>query len=194
MEFPVEKIETMIYTIRGQRVMLDSDLAKLYRVQTKRLIEQVKRNPKRFPIDFVGEPNSGEGEDLRSKVETANPLTSWNHKRRNMPLLFTENGVAMLSSVLNSNYAIEINVTIMRTFTKLRSFLAMDNSLESRVGKLEDETNQLFKVVFEKLDHVDNRLAVYEEAIVPKLPSNRKKIGLKTALVINPSPATNAGT
>jgi len=181
MEFPIERIEAMIYTIRGQRVMLDSDLAKLYRVQTKRLIEQVKRNPKRFPVDFVIVPSSSELQGLRSQIATANTSMAWNHKRRSVPLLFTENGVAMLSSVLNSNYAIEINVTIMRTFTKLRSFLAMDDSLESRIDKLEDGSNQLFKVVFEKLDHVDNRLAVYEEAIAPKLPRNRRKIGLKTA-------------
>ncbi len=87
-------------------------------------------------------------------------------------MLFTENGVAMLSTVLNSDRAIQVNIAIMRTFTKLRSFLSMDNSLEARVGNVEKGTNKLFKIVFERLDTL-------EEQIIPKLPANRKKIGLK---------------
>lgn len=173
MDFPLEKIEAMIYTIRAQRVMLDSDLAKLYGVQTKRLIEQVRRNPRRFPEDFVIEPNINELEDLRSQIATANRPSVWNHKRRSAPLLFTENGVAMLSSVLNSDHAISVNIAIMRTFTKLRSFLAMESSLRDEVGQLKKETNYLFKIVFESLDNL-------KEEISPKLPANRKKIGLKT--------------
>ena len=87
-------------------------------------------------------------------------------------MLFTENGVAMLSTVLNSERSIQVNIAIMRTFTKLRSFLSMDYSLEGRVGNLEKGTNKLFKIVFERLDTLD-------EQITPKLPANRKKIGLK---------------
>lgn len=92
--------------------------------------------------------------------------------RQKLPLVFTESGVAMLSSVLNSERAVLINISIMRTFIKLRSFLAMENSLESRVSKLEQGTNKLFKVVFERLDSV-------EDVIETKLPTRRKKIGLK---------------
>ena len=172
MNYSIEKIEAMIYTIRGQKVMLDSDLAKLYGVETKRLIEQVKRNLSRFPEDFMILCNVEELEDLRSQFATSNTLTNWNYKRRTAPMLFTENGVAMLSTVLNSERSIQINIAIMRTFTKLRSFLSMENSLEGRVNNLEKGTHKLFKIVFEKLDKLD-------EQITPKLPANRKKIGLK---------------
>jgi hypothetical protein len=116
--------------------------------------------------------NVEELEDLRSQIATTNTLTSRNHKRRTAPMLFTENGVAMLSTVLNSERSIQINIAIMRTFTKLRSFLAMKNSLEGRVNNLEKGTHKLFKIVFERLD------TLYEQ-ITPKVPANRKKIGLK---------------
>lgn len=92
--------------------------------------------------------------------------------RRYLPYAFTENGVAMLSSVLNSEKAIQINVSIMRIFTRLRSFLMLEKDLSERVTKLEHGTNQMFKVVFERLDN-------YEEVVTPKLPANRKKVGLK---------------
>jgi hypothetical protein len=172
MDLLKDRIEAMIYTIRGHRVMLDSDLAKLYGVETKRLKEQVKRNAERFPHDFMVIPNSSELADLRSQIATLGLLTYENSVFKHDPYLFTENGVAMLSSVLNSKTAIQMNITIMRTFTKLRSFLAMEN-------KLENETNHLFKVVFERLDKVENKMEMYIEAITPKLPKNRKKIGLK---------------
>lgn len=172
MNFSIEKIESMIYTIRGQKVMLDSDLAKLYGVETKRLIEQVKRNMRRFPEDFMIICTNDELASLRSQFATANTITNWNHKRRTAPILFTENGVAMLSTVLNSERSIQINIAIMRTFTMLRSFLLMENSLEGRVDNLEKGTHKLFKIVFEKLDTLN-------EQITPKLPPNRKKIGLK---------------
>jgi hypothetical protein len=92
--------------------------------------------------------------------------------RRKKPLVFTENGVAMLSSILNSKRALQVNISIMRTFTKLRSFLLMENEITSRLDKLEDGTNKLFKVVFQRLDEIDDKLT-------PKLSQNRKKIGLK---------------
>ena len=92
--------------------------------------------------------------------------------RRYMPYAFTENGVAMLSSVLSSEKAIQINVSIMRIFTKLRSFLMLEKDLSDRVTKLEQGTNQIFKVVFERLDN-------FEEMVTPKLSGNRKKVGLK---------------
>lgn len=165
----------MIYTIKGHKVMLDSDLAKLYGVETKRLIEQVKRNLSRFPDDFLIVCTLDDIEDLRSQIATANSAISWNHKRRTAPMLFTENGVAMLSTVLNSERAIQVNIAIMRTFTKLRSFLAMESSLDGRISTLEKNTHKLFKIVFERLDNI-------EDQVTPKLPLNRKRIGLKQDL------------
>ncbi len=182
MNFPIEKIEAMIYTIRGQRVMLDTDLAKLYGVETKRLNEQVKRNFERFPVDFMLIPNSTELTELRSQIATLGNLTIDNQIFKHPPYLFTENGVAMLSSILKSNNAIQMNITIMRTFTKLRSFLSMECPVKDKVDKLNSgirETNQLFKIVFERLDNVDEKLDSYIEEVTPKLPKNRKKIGIR---------------
>jgi hypothetical protein len=107
--------------------------------------------------------------------EEINHLRSANVKyggARYSPNVFTENGVAMLSSVLNSTSAIHINISIMRTFTRLRSFLAMEASMQERMGKLEQNSTKLFKIIFERLDTI-------EEDIAPKLPPSRKKIGLK---------------
>lgn len=168
----VKKIEAMIYNIRGMRVMLDSDLAELYGVPTKRFNEQVKRNLERFPEDFMIVPNSSELAELRSQIATLDSSSDRNHVFKHPPRMFTENGVAMLSSVLKSKQAIQINIAIMRTFTKLRSFLALENSTNERLDKLEQGTHKLFKIVFERLDSL-------EEQITPKLPANRKKIGLK---------------
>ncbi|WPU63864.1 ORF6N domain-containing protein [Peredibacter starrii] len=168
----MKQIEKFIYTIRGQRVMLDSDLAELYGVTNKRLSEQVRRNLSRFPSDFMFECDLSELDDLRSQFAAANPLSGWNTKRRTMPMLFTESGVAMLSTVLNSERAIQVNISIIRTFIKLRSFLSMESSASNKVDELERKTNKLFKIVFERMDS-------YEEAVTPKLPPHRKKIGLK---------------
>jgi hypothetical protein len=161
-------IETMIYVIRNQRVMFDSDLALLYGVETKALNQAVKRNIDRFPKDFMFQLSDCESDVLRSQFVTAKSAS----KKRFNPYVFTENGVAMLSGILNSKNAIHINISIMRTFTKLRSFLAMETSLEEKVDKLEANTTMLFKIVFERLDDIENDL-------IPKLPKHRKKIGLK---------------
>lgn len=169
MKFPIEKIEAMIYTVRGQRVMIDSDLAKLYGVETKRLNEQVRRNLGRFPLDFMFQLTSDEFEILKSQIATSK---SGSGGKQKLPLVFTENGVAMLSGILNSEQAIQVNIAIMRTFTRLRSFLVMDSSLKAEVGKLKSGTNQLFRIVFERLDSL-------EDQINPRLPANRKKIGIK---------------
>lgn len=162
-------IEKMIYIIRDQKVMLDSDLAELYQVDTKVLNQAVKRNLTRFPQDFMFQLTSEECDFLRSQFVTSKIGRGG---RRYMPYVFTENGVAMLSSDLSSEKAIQINVSIMRIFTRLRSFLMLEKDLSDRVTKLEQGTNQMFKVVFERLDN-------YEEMVSPKLPENRKKVGLK---------------
>ncbi len=171
MEFELENIKEMIYVIRGQRVMLDSDLAKLYGVETKRVNEQVRRNPDRFPKDFMLICNSDEIEVLKSQIATTNVASIWKHKRRSPPMMFTENGVAMLSTVLNSKQAIQVNIAIMRIFTKLRSFHMLEKNLVNRMDRLELDTTAVFKVVFEKLDKLDEQL--------PAHPKDRTKIGVK---------------
>jgi len=166
------EIEMMIYKIQSKNVMLDSDLAKLYGIKTKVLNQAVKRNIQRFPSDFMIECNSSDLESLRSQIVTANNITYWNHKRRTTPLLFTENGVAMLSSVINSEKAISINIAIMRTFTKLRSFLIFESSLDFKMNEFEKDTYRIFKAVFKRLDDI-------EVQISPVINKNKKKIGIK---------------
>lgn len=161
-------IEKMIYIISGQKVMLDSDLAELYGVETRVINQSVQRNPARFPKDFMFQLTQEEHDSLRSQFVISKKGKGG---RRYMPFVFTENGVAMLSSVLNSEKAILINVSIMRIFTRLRSFLMLEKDLSDRVTKLEQGTNQMFKVVFERLDN-------YEEMVTPTLPRTRKKVGL----------------
>ena len=113
------KIQNLIYEIRGQKVMLDSNLAQLYEIPTYRLNEAVKRNLKRFPLDFMFQLNENEWESLRSQIA----ISKQRHGvRRYMPFDFTEQGVVMLSTVLNTEITIEINIQIMRTFVKLRHY------------------------------------------------------------------------
>lgn len=161
------KIEGMIYLIRGQKVMQDTDLAELYGVLTKNLNKAVKRNLERFPEDFMFQLTGDEHESLKKQFVTSKQGRGGT---RYLPLAFTESGVAMLSSVLTSDRAAQVNVSIMRTFIKLRSFLAIENSLPDKVSKLEQGTNKLFKVVFERLDNL-------EDQINPKLDPQRRKIG-----------------
>lgn len=158
------RIQKMIYVIRGQKVMLDCDLAELYGVETRILNRDVKRNIGRFPEDFIFQLNMLEFESLISQIGISK---AGRGGRRKLPYVFTENGIAMLSSVLNSTNAIQVNITIMRIFNKLRGSAVFDG------GK-----NDFFKIVFEKLDEVEIRLEKVEENIKPILPRKRKKIGL----------------
>jgi len=168
MNAQIHKIEKMIYLIREQKVMLDMDLAELYQVETKKLNQTVKRNIKRFPFDFMFQLSNQEFKNLKSQIVTS----SLHGGRRKLPTAFTENGIAMLSGILNSDRAIFINIAIMRIFTKLRSFLMLEKDISTRMDKLEQGTNKMFKIVFERLDDID-------EKITPKLAENRRKIGLK---------------
>lgn len=161
------KIEKMIYVIRDQRVMLDSDLAELYGVEVRSLNQAVKRNLNRFPDDFMFQISSEEKDDLSSKFSTFKKSLS---SRKYLPYVFTENGVAMLSSVLKSDQAVQVNISIMRIFTRLRSFLLLEQNLSERMDELELQTSQAFRVVFEKLDDL--------EKATPTLKPQRKKIGL----------------
>jgi hypothetical protein len=142
---PVEAIAQRIYIIRGQKVILDQDLALLYQVSTKRLNEQVKRNIKRFPHDFLFILTLNEAEALRSQIATSKKGRGG---RRNQPLAFTEHGVAMLSSVLNSERAIQVNIAIMRAFSKLRDLLSSNKDLLRKVQEMERKYDSRFLEVF----------------------------------------------
>lgn len=145
--------------------MLDYDLASLYGVETKRLKEAVKRNISRFPKDFMFELNSEEFEYLRTQI--------WTSKRggtRYAPLAFTEQGVSMLSSVLNSDKAIQINIEIMRAFARYRALLIESQDLKKEINKLDKKIDQIFKFLLDKID------ALHQKKLMQK---NREKIGFK---------------
>jgi hypothetical protein len=145
---PMETIEKKILLIRGQKVMLDSDLADLYCVQTKVLVQAVKRNINRFPPDFMFLLAVEEAAILRSQFVTS---SSGYGGRRYAPYVFTEQGVAMLSSVLNSPRAIEINIQIIRAFVKLREMISSHKDLARKLAELEKKYDSQFKVVFDAL-------------------------------------------
>ena len=145
-----QRIEKSIIYVRGQKVMLDADLADLYGVETKVLIQAVKRKIDRFPEDFAFQLTKQEFNDLRSQSVTSK---GWGG-RRYPPYVFTEQGVAMLSSVLNSKRAIQVNIEIMRAFVRLRKMLFDHEKLAVRVEKLEKRYDSQFKVVFEVIHHL----------------------------------------
>ena len=143
---PVERIERLILLIRGQKVMLDADLAELYRVDTKALNRAFRRNRDRFPEDFVFQLTENEFEDLRCQIGTSR----WGG-RRYLPYVFTAQGVAMLPGVLHSRRAIQVNVEIMRAFVRLRRILASNAQLARKLEALEKKYDAQFKVVFDAL-------------------------------------------
>jgi hypothetical protein len=136
---PVELVERRIYLIRGQKVMLDADLAELYQVPTKSLNLAVRRNAGRFPADFMFQLSKGEFENLRFQIETS---SSGYGGRRYLPYVFTEHGVAMLSSVLNSDRAAQMNIIIIRAFVRMRELLTTHKDLADRIEKLERTQKQ----------------------------------------------------
>jgi ORF6N domain-containing protein len=145
---PVEKIGSLILIIRDQRVILDRDLARLYEVETKVLKQAVRRNIKRFPKDFMFQLNKNELKNWRSQIVTSN---SDRMGLRHPPMAFTEQGIAMLSSVLRSDRAIEVNIAIMRTFVKLRSLLETHAELARKIGEVEIKYDAQFQIVFEAI-------------------------------------------
>ena len=159
---PEEVIESKIFLIRGHKVMLDKDLALMYGVPTKRLNEQVSRNIKRFPEDFMFQLSLKELQSLRSQFATLNEpvdkqrviASNRGKHAKYMPCVFTEQGVAMLSSVLNSERAVQVNIIIMRAFVKLREFLSTHKELahklkelEGKVGKHDTEIEMIFDAI-----------------------------------------------
>jgi len=147
-----EVIEQKIYLIRGQKVMLDIDLAKLYKVTTKQLNQQVKRNKKRFPEDFMFKLTKQENNSLRSQFVT---LTEKKYDVYS-PYAFTEQGVAMLSSVLNSDRAIQVNIQIIRTFIKLRQLLDTHKDLQKKIEAMEKNYDRQFRIVFQIMRELTN--------------------------------------
>jgi len=143
---PTERIDRAILLIRGHKVMLDSDLAELYGVQTKVLVQAVQRNRARFPDDFLFQLTREEFANLRSQSVTSN---AGRGGRRYPPYAFTEQGVAMLSSVLRSERAVQVNIEIMRAFVRLREMLASNRELARRVDEMEQRYDAQFKAVFD---------------------------------------------
>ena len=161
-------IERAILLVRGHRVMLDSDLADLYQVPVKRLNEQVARNRDRFPVDFMFRLSVDEHANLRSQIATLR-LPHGAH-RKYAPYVFTEQGVAMLSSVLHSPRAVRVNIEIMRAFVRLREMLQTNKDLARKLDALETKYDSQFKVVFQAI----------RELMTPKAKP-RKQIGFRTS-------------
>ncbi len=149
---PVDLIARRIYSIRGQRVMLDSDLAELYQVETRVLIQAVKRNNDRFPKDFMFQLAQEEADSLRSQIVTSNVGRGG---RRYLPYAFTEHGVAMLSSVLRSKRAVQMNILIIRAFVQIRELLATNKELAARVEKLEGGQRQHDSIIAILVEEID---------------------------------------
>lgn len=158
-----------IHVLRNQKIMLSSDLAKLYGVPPKALIQAVKRNAERFPADFMFQLSFQEVTSLRSQTVTAN----W-RKNRSRPYAFTEQGIAMLSSVLHSDTAIKINVEIMRVFVSLRRYVATFEELSIRIDYLEEKHDSEFKIIFDAI----------RELMAP-LENQKRKIGIKSDWLLN---------
>lgn len=160
---PAERIENCIYLLRGQRVMLDDDLAMLYGVETRILNQAIKRNSRRFPADFMFQLTAKEFESLRSQIVISNLRGG----RRYLPYAFTEQGVAMLSSVLNSKRAIQVNIEIMRAFVHLRQMLTSNVDLARKLAALEKKYDAQFRVVFDAI----------RELMTPPAPKKKRPIG-----------------
>lgn len=167
-----EKIENLIHYVRGEQVMIDSDLVLLYNVETKRLNESVKTNAKRFPESFCFQLTEDEYVDLRSQFATSNTENaSSKGGRRYLPYVFTEQGIAMLSAVLRSDEAIQVSVNIMNAFVKMRRFLAENavmfdklNSLELKQLEYQKESNEKFNQIFAYIsEHEEVRQKIFFE-------------------------------
>jgi hypothetical protein len=156
-----ENVAQLVFLIRGEKVMLDADLARLYGVSTKALNQALRRNRNRFPRDFVFQLSRTEYDAMRSQIVTAS--------RRNisaLPYAFTEQGVAMLSSVLRSSRSVEVNIAIMRTFVQLRRLMDSNSDLSRKIEGLEKKYDEQFAVVFEAI----------KQLVTPPSPS-KKRIG-----------------
>ena len=166
---PDERIVDKIYLIRDQKVMIDRDLTELYGVETKRLKEAVKRNLFRFPEDFMFELTENENSNLRSQIATS----SWGGSRY-LPMAFTEHGVLMLSSVLNSKKAISLNIQIMRIFARIRQMLTDTLSLKLEIQEIREKIQNQDKNIELVFNYLDELITKQEDQ------TPRKRIGFKT--------------
>ena len=162
---PSERIEHAIFLIRGEKVMLDRDLATLYGVSTSVLKQAVRRNIARFPNDFMFVLNASEFKIWRSQFVISNADRKG---LRYAPMAFTEHGILMLSTVLNSERAVRVNIEIMRAFVRLRQIIASDADLSRRLDELEKKYDHQFKVVFEAI-----------RQLIEPPPADRKQIGFR---------------
>lgn len=142
----LETVQKRVYWLRGHKVMLSTDLAELYETEARKLIQAVKRNLERFPDDFMFQLNEKEFRNLRSQIVISN-----SGGNRYAPYAFTEQGVAMLSSILHSKRAIQVNIQIMRTFVKLRELIDTNKDLAIRLEVLESRYDEQFKIVFDAI-------------------------------------------
>jgi hypothetical protein len=172
---PDEVLMNKIYLIRGQKVMIDSDLSELYGVETRRLNEQVKRNMPRFPEDFMFQLSENEYKNLMSQIA----ISSWGGRRK-LPYVFTEHGVLMLSSVLNSERAIKVNIQVMRIYVRIRELMMLDKNIVQRLETIERKLNgqdNKIKVVFDYLkqfEHIKQQESKQRD---------RPRIGYKPSIV-----------
>lgn len=160
-----ERIERRIFLLRGERVMLSIDLAELYEVEPRVLVQAVKRNRERFPLDFMFQLTKQEFDHLKSQIVTS----SWGGLRRATPYAFTEEGVAMLSSVLRSQRAVHVNIEIMRAFVRVRRMMAANTDLARKLNTLEMKYDAQFKVVFDAI-----------RQLMEPPPLKRRRIGFRT--------------
>lgn len=166
---PLERIEQAIIVIRGEKVLLDSDLAALYGVETKELLRAVRRNIGRFPKDFAYQLTGKEFTILKRQFGTSS--STWGG-RRTVPMVFTEQGVAMLSSVLHSDRAVDVNIAIMRAFVRLRQILASHADLARKLEELERKYDKQFAIVFEAI----------RKLMEPPTPAEIKEMGYHTLI------------
>lgn len=170
-----QKILNHIYMVRGQKVMLDKDLAEMYGVETRVLNQSIKRNLNRFPKDFMFQLLEKEYKNLISQ----NVISSWGGTRK-MPYAFTEQGVAMLSSVLNSEIAIEVNIRIIRVFTKMREFASTHKDILVQLAKLEKEMCKNNRTSERNSKDIENIFTVLKELVAKDAkPTPRKRIGFR---------------
>ncbi len=174
---PIEVIERRIFLIRGQKVMFDADLAALYQVPTRALNQAVKRNLSRFPPDFMFQLSRKELEDWRSQIVTSNPPAKMGLRRP--PHVFTERGVAMLSSVLTSERAVQMNILIIRAFVKLRDLLATHKDLAARIEKFEATQGRhasVINILAEEIELVATVSAVLTVAFSCPIPRSQPHV------------------
>ncbi|WP_396174362.1 ORF6N domain-containing protein [Flavobacterium sp.] len=168
----VATLQSKIYDIRGQKVLLDLDLALLYEVETKVLNQSVKRNSKRFPIDFMFQLTADEYHSLRSQIVTLENVGRGKYSKY-LPFAFTEQGVAMLSGILNSDVAINVNIAIMRTFVMIRKYALDHKELKTKLLEMETKYDKKFSDVYEALNYLIKK----EEKDTAQ--KERKQIGFK---------------